>query len=44
MIIEIIKSMKNFMTVFFIGIFSFAGGFYIMQEGLIKKTDITEED
>jgi hypothetical protein len=43
MIIEIIKSMKNFMTVFFIGIFSFAGGFYIMQEGLIKK-DASEED
>jgi len=30
MIIETIKSIKNFMFILFIGIFSFSGGFYIM--------------
>jgi hypothetical protein len=34
MIIEIGKDIKNFLLVLFIGIFGFAGGFYILQFGL----------
>jgi hypothetical protein len=34
MIIEIVKDIRFFLLVLFIGIFGFAGGFYILQFGL----------
>jgi hypothetical protein len=34
MIIEIVKDIRYFLLVLFIGIFGFAGGFYILQFGL----------
>ncbi len=43
MIIEIVFSMTNFLAVLFIGIFGFAGGFYIMQEGVVNETKTLEE-
>jgi len=36
MIIEMIYSIRYFFLVLFIGIFGFAGGFYILQFGLSK--------
>lgn len=44
MIIEIVVSMKNFLSVFFIGIFGFAGGFFIMQEALVNVNTQSVED
>lgn len=36
MIIEIVKDIRYFLLVLLIGIFGFAGGFYILQFGLSK--------
>jgi len=45
MIIEIVYSIGYFILVFLIGIFSFAGGFYIMQDApMIKDDESKDED